>query len=122
MVTGSQGIYWQTFYVVKLRSKLSLVKGLVGTSLFTLELEAFIGVCGEYNISSSGFYLKINSASQVFGEILDLSCFSYKQHAFNHVCLVVTIYGIPGLIQSHSLLHSTRYWLAYLCSPSSMYP
>jgi hypothetical protein len=73
MVTGSQGIYWQTFYAVILRSKLSLVKGLVGTSLFTLELEAFVRVCGEYNTSSSGFYLKINSASQVFGD--DVACF-----------------------------------------------
>jgi hypothetical protein len=58
------------FYAVKLRSELSLVKVLVGTSLFTLELEAFVRVCGEHNTRSSGFYLKINSASQVFGDDL----------------------------------------------------
>jgi hypothetical protein len=37
---------------VKLRPELSSVKGLVGTPLFTLELEAVVGVCGEYNSSS----------------------------------------------------------------------
>lgn len=61
----SRDILAKFFYAAKLRSELSLVKGLVGTSLFTLELEAFVRVCGEYNTSSSGCYLKINSAPQV---------------------------------------------------------
>jgi hypothetical protein len=53
--------------------------------------------------ASWGICLEINSASQALGDMTSaVSCFSYKQHAFNHACLVVTIHGIPAYIISFS--------------------
>jgi hypothetical protein len=69
------------FLCGEIKAELSSATGLVGALLFTLELEACVGVCGEHNSSSNsyGFCLEINSASQVFGE--DLGCFLHLVQA-----------------------------------------
>lgn len=85
--------------------------------------DVFVRVRGECNTRGSGFCYtyRIILPCRFLEMTVAVSCVSYKQHAFHHLCLVVTIHGIPGLIRSHSLLHSTGLWISCLCSSCSLY-